>query len=475
MKTLAFGAALATMLMMMMTASTAVAQWTPIECELSTGHYLVNSARLYLRSAGRTKFQDQRERDLRDAYRVLTQAIEEGRDNDPAVWYLLGRWYAIQRDLAGADSAFDKAAVGAPQCRDDIVTHRRRLWVPVLNRGVDALRAGEWDAAKTEFRTANGIFDAEPMSYYYLAQAHRNTQQSDSAIANYTAAIDIASREENRDNEEFADIRERASFNVALLYRDERQYDSAVVWFQRYRNIKPDDYQAMTAQATALSLAGREDDALVLYDSVLLRADEMPALQLFEAGAALFRAARYELATQAFHAGLERNPYFRDALYNLANTYFRMSELDSGLTDNEADTRKVELGEKMHPIAERLIAVDPASTTAMRLLAASYLLRGEDDSTVATLERIEQMTFDVTISVFRAEADGGYELRGLITNQSEGEAAVPALTFDFLNEAGEVVESAEIPAQTIEAGGGAPIGIGASSDAIAAWRYSLGS
>ncbi len=473
MKMLAFGTALATMALMA-TASTAVAQWTPIECELSTGHYLVNSARLYLRSAGRTKFPSQRERDLRDAHRVLTQAIEEGRDNDPAVWYLLGRWYAIQRDLAGADSAFDKAVGGAPQCRDDILTHRRRLWVPVLNRGVDALRADELDAAKTEFRIANEIFDAEPMSYYYLAQAHQNSQQSDSAIANYRLAIEIANREENRDNEQFADIPERASFNVALLYNNERQYDSAVVWFQRYRNIKPDDYEAMTAQATALSLTGRTDDALVLYDSVLLRADEMPALQLFETGAALFRAARYELATQAFRAGLERNPYFRDALYNLVNTYFRMSELDSGLTDEEADARKTELGEKMQPIAERLIAVDPASTTAMRLLAASYLLRRVDDSTVATLERIEQMTFDVTISVFRSASDGGYELRGLITNQSEGEAAVPTLTFEFLDEAGEVIESTEIPAQILEEGGGAPIGIRASSDAIAAWRYSLG-
>lgn len=473
MKTLALGTALATMLIV--TASTATAQWVPIECDLNTGHYLVNSARLYLRNAGRTRHQSQRERDLRDAYRVLTQAIAEGRDNDAAVWYLMGRWYAIRRDLAGADSAWDKAIIGAPQCRDDIITNRRRLWVPILNRGVDALHAGEWDAAKTEFRTANQIFDAEPMSYYYLGQAHQNSQQNDSAIANYRLAIEIANREENRDKEQFADIPERASFNVALLYNNERQYDSAVVWFQRYRKIKPDDYEAMTAHATALSRAGHEDDALVLYDSVLLRADEMPALQLFEAGAALFRASRYELAAQAFHAGLERNPYFRDALYNLANTYFRLSELDSGLTNEEADAWSVELGEKMHPIAKRLVAVDPASTTAMRLLAASYLLRGVDDSTVATLERVEQMTFDVTISVFRSEPDGGYELRGLITNQSEGEAAVPTLTFEFLDRAGEVVESTEIPAQTLEEGGGAPIGIRAASDAIAAWRYSLGS
>ncbi len=474
MKTLALGIALATMLMV--TASTAVAQnWIPIECELNTGHYLVNSARLYLRSAGRTRHQDQRERDLRDAHRVLTQAIDEDHGNDAAVWYLMGRWYAIQHDLAGADSSWDKALVGAPQCMDDILSHRRRLWVPILNRGVDALRASEWDAAKAEFRTANEIFDAEPMSYYYLGQAHQNSQQNDSAIANYTLAIEIANREENRDEEEFADIPERASFNVAVLYNNEHKYDSAVVWFQRYRRIKPDDYQAMTAQATALSRAGHENDALALYDSVLIQAEAIPALQLFETGAAMFRAARYELAAQAFHAGLERNPYFRDALYNLANTYFRMSQLDSGLTDEDADAQRAELGERMQPIAERLIAVDPASTTAMRLLAASYLLRRVDDSTVATLERIEQMTFDVTISVFRSESDGGYELRGLITNQSDVEAAVPALTFEFLDAAGEVVESTQIPAQTLEEGGGAPIGIRASSETIAAWRYSLNS
>src|SRR2546427_13269829 len=41
------------------------------KCEIRPGHQLVNSGALYLKSASDTKFEDQRQKDLKDAYRVL--------------------------------------------------------------------------------------------------------------------------------------------------------------------------------------------------------------------------------------------------------------------------------------------------------------------------------------------------------------------------------------------------------------------
>src|SRR5207247_967223 len=48
------------------------------KCEIRPGHQLVNSGALYLKSASDTKFEDQRQKDLKDAYRVLTQAVTTG-------------------------------------------------------------------------------------------------------------------------------------------------------------------------------------------------------------------------------------------------------------------------------------------------------------------------------------------------------------------------------------------------------------
>ena len=110
------------------------------KCELRPGHQLVNSGVLSLKSANDTKFEDQRQKDLKDAYRVLTQAVTTGRqEKNPAAWYYLARYYAVQKDLEGADSAFAKAQELAPKCKDEIELWRRSLWVPRLRRARSAM------------------------------------------------------------------------------------------------------------------------------------------------------------------------------------------------------------------------------------------------------------------------------------------------------------------------------------------------
>src|SRR5207249_3951537 len=91
------------------------------KCEIRPGHQLVNSGALYLKSATDTKFEDQRQKDLKDAYRVLTQAVTTGgQEKNPAAWYYLARYYEFQKDLGGADSTFAKAQELAPKCKDEI-------------------------------------------------------------------------------------------------------------------------------------------------------------------------------------------------------------------------------------------------------------------------------------------------------------------------------------------------------------------
>ena len=56
----------------------AQAKWPEPKCDLKPGHFLVNSGLLYLKSAHEARYPDQKTKDLRDAQRVLTQALTTG-------------------------------------------------------------------------------------------------------------------------------------------------------------------------------------------------------------------------------------------------------------------------------------------------------------------------------------------------------------------------------------------------------------
>src|SRR2546422_6379645 len=133
------------------------------KCELRPGHQLVNSGVLYLKSANDTKFEDQRQKDLKDAYRVLTQAVMTGgQEKNPAAWYYLARYYAYQKDLGGADSAFTKAQELAPKCKDDIELWRRSLWGAGFHSGIQAWQAGATLPGSASLRRAHAVHHAEP-------------------------------------------------------------------------------------------------------------------------------------------------------------------------------------------------------------------------------------------------------------------------------------------------------------------------
>src|SRR5207249_8928503 len=118
------------------------------KCEIRPGHQLVNSGALYLKSASDTKFEDQRQKDLKDAQRVLTQAVTTGgQEKNPAAWYYLARYYILTDDGPGLDTAFTRAQELKPDCKSDIDIWRRYVWVPAFNAGIAAWQANNLDSA----------------------------------------------------------------------------------------------------------------------------------------------------------------------------------------------------------------------------------------------------------------------------------------------------------------------------------------
>ncbi len=478
-------------------------RWVAPKCDLKPGHHMVNGGLLYLKSATNTTFQAQREKDLRDAHRTLTEAITQNKqDKNGAAWYYLARYYGLSNDLAGADSAFRRAQELAPKCKDDIATWRKLLWTPVFNQGVQAYNSGKSDSAIYLFSLAAAVHP-EPIGLAALASLYANANQVDSALKYYERTAEVAAADT-----QYTDERRQALYNrAALVYQvasttadstlQPQRWREAAAAFRTYVQAYPSDVQAKAALASAYTRMNQNDSALALYRQIVEKADSADPGALFAAGAAMFNAApeqpdtavsaaacrktaktpadrktcdqearavrarhdsvskvTYRLAASAFEAGLLRSPYSRDGLFNSVSTYYVLG-----------DTAKIV------PTARRLVAVDPMSRSALRLAAAAHQMSGKVDSTVYYVTQAESLlVVDVTVQSFRITEQGA-TFSAIATNFHSKPSPPAKLTIEFLSAKGDVIASqpAEIPA--LQPGAMHDIQAQALGKGMAAWRY----
>jgi len=477
-------------------------RWVPARCDIKPGHFLVNSSVLYLKNAAETRFDDQREKDLRDAERTLLQAVTTGgQDKNPAAWYYLARYYIVRENIVGADSAFKRAEALAPTCHDDILLWRRNnLWIPSFNAGVTALNAANYDSAVVLFRQALAVYDAEPQTYTTLATAFFNSGKYDSAAVYFRKSVQAASAPKD------STVRRDALFNLGNAFFMAEQRDSAATVYADYLKVVPNDVQALARLGDILFATGKKDSAMAVYRGIIALGDSVDPVEMINAGVAIYNAAppypdtavlttncrnerragrtltavqrramtvacdsvgaqalkdrnaiaqvNYQLAAQAFEAGLRRAPQSRDGLFNLSNTYLALREAD-----------------KMLAVAGRLVAVDPMSRGSLRLMATAWQLKGRSDSALRYIT-IADSLLPVEVSVSRfMPGDSSATIGGMITNFHETGSAPQKIVFEFLNSGGTVAISQTLEVPALDAGAPHPFQVRASGLGIVGWRY----
>ncbi|HET7791237.1 MAG TPA: tetratricopeptide repeat protein [Gemmatimonadales bacterium] len=521
------------------TLSGQVTSWVEQRCGISPGDFRINGALLYLQNAYKTRFADQEQKDMNDARKNLLEALTTGgQTKNPAAWYYLGRYYVKLNDAVGADSAFARAEVLAPKCHDDIAVWRRVLWVPLINAGVSALNANDQDSAIATFTRANAVYRNEPQGLSGLAgiyanwgsapadtaalrstcAAKRTAAQCDSVMrARATrdsildrTAVDSAVKYYQMEFDQVSDAkyakdRRTALFNTGVVYTNAKRWPEAVAAYHRYLAQVPGDMQGTVGLATAFQALGMKDSSNAMYQQVLTHADSAQALDLFQAGAAIFQsvqsppdtsalgqscradarkdrtltllkvrqrcdavtsktmadyhtatASQYRLAAQAFEAGLAKNPYYRDGIYNLANTYYVLEDTAHLMT-----------------MVQRLLAVDPLNRNSIRLQAAAWQLKGKPDSTLYYLKVADSMSLDVTVSGFSSD-DQGAAVTGVVSNRGKAPSAPGKLVFEFLDVKGAVVSSQDYDLPAVPADGNARLEVHTIGAGIVGWRYHKG-
>jgi tetratricopeptide (TPR) repeat protein len=278
------------------------------------------------------------------------------------------------------------------------------------------------------------------------------------------------------DTGQYADPYATSIFNVARINHILGNYDSAAVWYGRYRGANPGDYQALMGLASVYEMAGRSEEAIQVFDTILTESEAYPAIELFTVGVTLFQVNEYDRAVRAFNLGLVKNPYLRDGLYNLTQSLFAIANPDPSETEAEPTPeemqRRQEAADGMLDAAKRLVELDPFNAGSQRLLAAAYQLVGVEDSIIAVLQRVQGMPYEINVYAFQPSEEGNF-IQGTISNLMEEQLTVPPLEFEFLDEQGQVLITETYSGATLEAKGSAEFNFSPAAPGVAAWRYRL--
>ncbi|MBA3553856.1 MAG: tetratricopeptide repeat protein [Gemmatimonadales bacterium] len=440
--------------------------YNPPECELKSGHFKVSSGATYLKTGIETDVQENKERVWENGRKVLTEAIQKnGQAENGAAWYYLGRIYLNEGNLAGADSALNRAEKLAPQCAKDIQAYRQNGWAALMRAGNDFEEQKNVDSALAMYRQAAAMNSRSPLSHYFIAKTLNEKGQPDSAAIHYGRAA--AAGASSTDTSEVK-VRNQSAFNEGAIYLNAKKYPEAVKAFERYVKWMPKDPEAKRGLAAAYRGAGQTDRAQALEQELVASgagagggaAGGAGAQDLMSVGVNLYNDKKYAEAAAAFDQVATAQPNNREALFNLANTYLAMKD-----------------GAKLLPTAQKLVAIEPMSETALKLVGEGYKQTGKVDDAVKTAEKVLALPVDVKPGDFTTTGSGA-SLAATATGRSAqtptGKAIPPApvaLVVEFLDAKGGVVATSEVPLPALKPDATHEIKAAGQGAGIAAWRY----
>jgi hypothetical protein len=368
---------------------------------------------------------------------------------------------------AAADSAFDAVEASNPACAAVVADYRREPWAKLVNAAAAAANAKQVDSAEFYARHAVTIYDKGPHAYNILAVVASQRNDVPGAMDALKKTIDNAGTDT-------ANAELRRSSLVSLAALTQRQAQSATGaeqqalnkeaarLYQEYLKEVPDDAEVKSALAAALAASGDTAAVGSMYSQMIADPSKYSDLQLFEAATNAANSQRRQDAVKLYEAGLQMNPYYRDALYNLAATYFALEDAD-----------------KMIPVAKRLVEVDPSNPDSWRLYAGGYQLRQNKskgparkvatDSLLALVKKAEAVPARVVVNKFGF--DGKQQLIGGTIENLSPKPRSYELKIELLDRTGNVVSTQTANVGPVEPKASKPFDLAVPTQGIVAYRY----
>ena len=458
----------------------------------------VAKATLFLqRAAQQVNAKQDASKDLKQAITVLTTP---GKDNDAiGRAYYLGQAYILYLQqpgiapvgprasygiatdptgtidlFAAADSAFSTVEAAQPGCRAELAQWReQKPWLDMLNAAINAVNAQKYDSAQVYASRALLLDRRAPYAYAVLASVASNKKDYATAASLLEKEITTASADTL-----YNDAKQNALYDLANTYSS--MYDvatgagkapaaqKAVAAWENVITSGARDARIAHAVATAGLILNQQKDTVALakvYAPVLASPDSFGDQTLLNAGVIATQGHHADDAAKFFAAVLAHNPNQRDALKNLAASYVATNQ-----------------PQKMFPLLDRLVALDPNSADNWLLYAYAYsgllkdakgntkLTKAYTDSLVKYNTKSEKLSPVVNITEFSFGGDGKVvTLAGTVENRGTTSKSYP-LQVEFLDKAGNVVGTQTVNVGPLAPKASAPFKATIQGDAIA-YRY----
>ena len=370
--------------------------------------------------------------------------------------------------VVAADSAFDAVEQALPQCEVETEQYRRVPYVPLVNQAVNLYNAKQVDSAVAIANRALIIYPKSPVAYNVIGNALQGKEDIPGAVEAFKKMLiaigtDTAYVEEKKQVMlNIPQLLAAAAENAEGAKKTELAKQAAAA-YEAYLKDYPGDGGAQSGLARVQIMAGDSASANKIYADMLSAPDRYSDMQLLEAGVNAARAEKTKEAAQLFEAGLKKNPFYRDGLFNLAVTY---------LTSNQVD--------KMPPVMERLISVDPNNPENYRVFVNYYQEKAKAEKVAATKKVLNDSVLKyfklfsepaakVTFNLF--SHDGAkHTLGGQIENLSPA-AKTYTLKVDFLDNTGNTVATQEATVGAVEPKTSKPFRITVEKEGVAAFKY----
>jgi Flp pilus assembly protein TadD len=370
--------------------------------------------------------------------------------------------------LAKADTLLNTLATKKPDCADLADNMRLQAYVPLTNAALGDINAHQYDRADTLAHRAVAIYTKSPYVYNALGSVDITKKDYTSAKENFNKVVQLSATDTT-----YRKLKAVAMYNLAVVSSTladttkgpahQAAADSAVAAWKAYAAENPSDPNAQAGLTHALQASGDTTQAKALYSDMLNNPQKYTEMQLFQSAIAAAQAKDEVTAVKLFQDGMKTNPYFREALYYVANSEFNNGQIDS-----------------LMPTVRRLISIDPNNPDDYRLLAGAYQLRARDakdpkikrsmqDSTLAALKKFQQPTYGLTVTNFAN--DGQHmSISGRIQNFSDSAKTVTP-KFSFLDAAGNVVGAKDASPVTVPPKGTGTFALSADVKGAVAYKY----
>jgi tetratricopeptide (TPR) repeat protein len=442
------------------------AKYEPAQCNIKPNHFKVGSGAGYIKAAVETDVPESKTRILGQSEKVLLEAIHQnGQEKNPAAWYYLGRTYLQEGKLYPADTAFTRAEQLAPDCAKDIGVYRRNAWVALVNAGSKFEEDKNTDSAFALYQQANAIYRGSPVAFYRTASIMNDRSKFDSAAYYFGQAVAVSANSTDTTDQKY---RNNSAFSQGVLLLNAKKYDQAASVFEQYLKWVPNDAQAKRGLAQAYRGQGKNEQAQALEKELVASGGAgapgagggAGSQDVMSAGISLFQDKKYAEAATAFEKVVQAEPYNRDALSSLANTYLALQN-----------------GPKLLATAQRLAAIEPMSESALKLLGEGYKQSSKVDDAVKTAEQVLALPANVKASDFATSGTGAsltLTAVGRSAQTASGKPIAPAavpITVEFINATGQPVASQDAQIPAVANGSSQEVKVDGKGAGITAWRY----